>query len=310
MFKLNTTKGIVESIRQIMTPIKYEVRVPSSDWSTYFGKYENQKWGQWDSDSCWYLSAINCAEDQLEYLYKTGQFSDEAKKFFNDNGYIDTDGDFSLSERFGEIISGVKDNGNDQMDAWILMQEYGCIPRFLLTYMNEEAYRFTSQQAFDNDYFNKNVISSQMYALGQEFLKHVNISRQWIGKAGQTPSLDVLKAALKQAPLQIGIPVPYNTINWNQPIVEYDGGLQAQHAVELYAIDDKGQYLIFDQYLPSLKILSSDYLLIFVTQGIINPVQTVIVNPVPQDIPTNSMWQAVMNWFNGIFNPRAGSVST
>ena len=78
-------------------PIPFENRIQTGDWSAYFGHYENQRWGEWDSDSCWALSGVNCIEDQLEWLWKNNKFSQEAKDFFTKNGYIDTDGDFSLS---------------------------------------------------------------------------------------------------------------------------------------------------------------------------------------------------------------------
>src|ERR1039458_8635511 len=115
MFLLNTKKSILDKVKGIFnSPIPYEVRVPTGNWSSLFGHYENQKWGMWDSNSCWCLSAVNCIEDQLEWLWKNGMFSPEAKNFFTVNGYIDSDGDFSISERFYEIISGVKDAGNSQ----------------------------------------------------------------------------------------------------------------------------------------------------------------------------------------------------
>ncbi len=311
MFKLDTEKGIGESIRQLVFPIRYEARVPESDWSPYFGKYENQRWGEWDSDSCWFLSAINCVEDQCGFLRKAGMFSAEDIKFFEDNGYIDSDGDFSFSERFGEILSGARDNGNNQMNAGIIMQEYGLIPRSMLSYTKQEADSFATREAFDADYFNAGAVSDQMRALGQESLKHINISRQWIGRAYQTPDITVLKAALKQAPLQIGIPVPDNAaVDWNQAIVQYGGKKSADHAVELYGMDDKGRYLIFDQYLPNLKILSEDYYIPFCTQMIVNPVSPAAVLPVPQDDAKDSIWTAIFNFFNGILSPNAGHAST
>ena len=98
------------------SPIKYEVRVLDGNWSPYFGHYQNQKWGNFDSSSCWALSGINCFEDQLEWLWKNGMFSQDSKNFFTQNGYIDSDGDFSLSERFIEILSKVQDNGNNNFN--------------------------------------------------------------------------------------------------------------------------------------------------------------------------------------------------
>lgn len=302
MYKLKTTKGIGDKIRG-MFPIKYEVRVPSGNWAEYFGDYQNQKWAWWDSNSCWALSAINCLEDQLEWLWKNGMFSKETQDFFTKYKYIDADGDFSISERFIEILSGVHDNGNNQMEAWKLLQIYGAIPRYALTYTHARAEQFSNKKDFNADYFDQTDITPEMRSLGQEFLKHVNISRQWIGKQWKTPPRLLLENALKQAPLQIGVPVT-NGFMWNNAFVKYDGRKEADHAVELYGIDDKGQYLVFDQYEPHLKVLSADFYIPFVTQGIANPVQPIIVNPVKQDNWWNSFWEGVIHWYEGIFDAK------
>jgi hypothetical protein len=305
MFKLKSNKTLGEVVKGIfMKPIAYEVRIPSANWIEYFGKYQNQKWGIWDSNSCWVLSAINCVEDQLEWLWENNMFSDEAKTFFVDNKYIDSDGDFSLSERFLEILSGVHDNGNNQMEAWRLMQIYGCIPRSDLTYTQEQAFAHPTKQSFNADYFDINAISPEMRDKGQKFLKYVNISRQWIGTQWRTPNRDILINALKQAPLQIGIPVPHDG-SWNASYVKSPiGNTNADHAVELYGINENGEYLIFDQYMPNLKTLSKDYYIPFVTSGIVNAVSPVIVNPIVQDLQSNGVWEAIIHWFNGIFDSK------
>lgn len=303
MFKLKTTRGLGEIVSNVfMTPIVYEDRLQGRKWSDSFGKYENQKWGLWDSNSCWCLSAVNSAEDQLELLNTDGKFSPEAMDFFTKNGYIDSDGDFSLSERYLEILSGHGDNGANQMDAWVLMQKYGCIPRSMLTYTQERASQWSSKSTFNTDYFDTNAITSDMLALGQQFLKYVNISRQWIGKNWYTPDKELLRAALKQAPLCIGVPVPQEVYKWNSTFVQYDGGKSAQHAIELYDIDAQGNYMIFDQYLENLKVLSSDYFLPIVTQGILMATPTEI--PVISHSYIEDFWQGVIHWYNGIFDSK------
>lgn len=304
MFKLSSKVSALEKVRGfLMTPIKYEVRVPTANWSPWFGDYQKQKWGTYDSDSCWALSAINCFEDQLEWLYKNGMFSTEAKNFFSINGYLDEDGDFSLSERFLEILSGVRNGGNDQMQAGILAQKYGCIPRSLLNYSDEKANSFDTNQEFLDDYFNHDDVTVRMLQLGQQFLKYVNISRQYIGSLWQTPNRDILIAAIKQTPPQIGIPIE-DPNEWNTGNVPYKGTRTvADHAVELYAIDTDGSYLIFDQYEPHLKRLAPNYYIPIVTQYILNAVNPVIVNPIPQPqgYTNDTFWSSVMNWFNKIF---------
>jgi hypothetical protein len=301
MFKLNTHKSIRDKVRGfIVKPIQYEVNVPTGDWTPYFGKYENQKWGLWDSDSCWALSGVNCAEDQAEMLWKNGMFSDEAKKFFTDNGYVDSDGDLSFSEQFYEILSGAKDGGNNQMNLWSLMQQYGIVPRSKLCYTQARAQQWTNQTDFDNDYFNPAQITPELKALGIQSKNYINVARQWIGTNWTTPNIDILRAAIKQAPLQLGIPVPQPTYLWNSPIIKWDGRVSADHAVECYKINDDGTLCIFDQYEPNLKVLGAGYYLPFVTQGILYAVAPAATNPVVQPVD-NSFYTWIMNWFNGIF---------
>lgn len=304
MFQLRTTKSVRQIVKGLFSsPILYEDRLDTHKWSEYFGHYQNQKWGQWDSNSCWCLSAVNCVEDQLEWLWKNDKFSIEAKQFFMSNGYIDLDGDFSLSERFIEVSGGYKSNGANQMRAWELFIQYGMIPRDMLTYTVEQSNKFGTRAAFDADYFNPTVVTTQMLTLGQQFLKYVKIEKQWIGKNWVTPDKDYLIAALKQAPLQIGIPIPQVVWNWNSPIVKYYGGLNAEHAVELYDIDQNNNYLIFDQYQPNLKVLSNDYYLPFVTQGVVSAVTQIISIPVKQ-----SYWDSFWTWMYASFNRGVGSL--
>jgi hypothetical protein len=307
MFHLKQHNKLSVNVKGIFSaPIQHEVRIQDGNWSPYFGHYQNQRWGQWDSDSCWCLSAVNCVEDQMEWLWKNGMFSPEAKNFFTVNGYIDADGDISLSERFHEILCGNRDAGGTSQEAWQSFQTRGFIPRDILTYSLQQSQQWPTQQAFNNDYFNPAMVTPAMLALGQQCLKYINIAYQKIGADWYAKNKMILQAALQQAPICIGVSVPNPSYNWNNPIIKWDGGKTPSHEIELYALDSNGQYLIFDQYMPNLKILSADYFICFATQGIITAVAPASVNPIPQ--PTgemnNSFWTAVMNWFNGIFNPK------
>lgn len=270
-------------------PIQFEVRVPTSDWSPLFGDFTDQRFGMWDSDSCWALASINSVEDQLEWLYKNNMFSVEAINFFTTNGYLDSKGDFSLSERFHEILCGQLDKGGTVAMATQSFQKRGFIPRPMLTYTPEQANSHSSREDFNNDYFNSKYVTSDMLALGVQSLKYINIAYQYLDK-----SLNDMRAALQQAPICIGIPVP---INWNTPFVQYNGDKSLDHEVELYAIDDKGQSQIFDQYEPHLKTLSADYYIGVLTQIIVYARNPISVNPIPQP-PTNPWYTTFFNWVN------------
>ncbi len=306
MFKLNYKNKLSVKLKGLFSSsIPFEIRVSDSNWSPYFGKYENQKWGAYDSESCWCLSSVNSFEDQMEWLWKNNKFSQEAKDFFTNNGYIDSDGDFSLSERFHEILDGNFLNGGTPEEAWQSFASNGMIPRSMLTYSVEQANKWVNPSQFAQDYFNPLAVTQQMKDLGNKFRNYITIQFQTIGTPWTTPTPAVLRKALQQAPINIGISCPIvNVYNWNNTFVQYDGGRTPQHEVELYALDSNNAYQIFDQYLPNLKTLSSDYYIILCHQGIVNAVASalVVVSPDPT-LPNQAtfwakFWANVLAWYN------------
>lgn len=309
-FKLNNDPLLWKTGGWFVTPIQYEVRVPDGNWKPYFGIYESQKYGSYDTESCWAMSGINCVEIQLEWLYKNNQFYADAVTFFKINGYMGEDGSFSLSERYIEILGGQKDNGGSAPLFWQTVQKYGLIPRSTLSYTDQKAFSFSNTQAFVDDYFNTDAITIEMRLKAKQFMQYVNVAYQQIGTLWETPEPQILLAALRQAPLQIGIPVPSNpAVNWNKPVVTYDGGKTPQHEITLYTVtltglDIQNGYPVLDQYNPFLKNLSSDYYIPFVHQGIVSAIKPNSPNPIPQNNLWNAIWTSVMNFFNtvkGIF---------
>lgn len=272
--------------------IEYVVRNIKGDWSPYFGVYESQRHDDLDSNCCWSFAGNEVAEDQLEFLWKTNQFSEEDKKWFFENGYIDADGDFYLSRRFIPTLSGVKRNGNDQAEAWRLTQKYGAIPNSRLPYQNNETY------------FDPFFITQELKDLGQQFLKRVNIAYKEVGTRFKGYDIKQLSAELKQSELQIGIPVPVLTYLWNATKVDWDGGKQAAHSVALYKIDEitdpEYPYYIFDQYEPHLKQLSADYYIPICTKAVVTPVTPFQLTP-PVSVQYTvwkKVWLAVQDFFN------------
>lgn len=295
MFKLHPKKVSEKVKGWFAVPVPYEVNNPKADWSPYFVTYENQKWGQWDSDDCWCLSGINNLQAQLNLLKP--QFSSEATNFFTTNGYLDVNGNFCLSERFIEILSGVADNGNSQMAVWTLIQKYGCIPRTALTYTLAQAQADANETLFEKDYYNPAYITPAMEQLGLQFLEYVSVDTQWIGDGKTTPPLQVLRAALAQAPLQIGIPV--NVSQWNNSYVPYDGSKVVKHAINMLSTNPTG-YVCYDQYQPDIKTLAPDYYIPLLTQGVATVIKPVESNPVPQNPVNNSVWQQVLAYLRSI----------
>jgi hypothetical protein len=306
MFKLKEKEKLSTTLKGwLQSPIQYEDRLGKDKWQNHFGHYQNQRWGYWDSNSCWFLGGvINPMETQLEMLDFRGMFSKEAKDFFISKRIKDEDNDFSLSERCGEILGKNYDTGGTAEEGMQLVQKYGCIAREILGYTEARANSFSTREAFVADYFNPKAVTPEMLALGQEFLKYVNISYQFIGKAWTTPDLQILRAALKQAPLSIGVPVPNQTAYWNAEVVQWDGTRRADHCVELYDIDDQGNYKIYDQYEPHLKTLAKGYFIPLVRQIIVTATPQMVTNPVPQNVINNSVWQAVIFWFQQFWGNR------
>ena len=281
-------KGLLQS------PIQYEVRSTTGDWTSFLPTFQPQKWGNYDSDSCWCLSTITSLEIQLDWLWTNNMFSPEAKTFLAQ--YLDVNGKFSISERYLEVLGGNYENGGTAEEAIQLMQSYGAVPRALLTYSEAQANACATEEAFTADYFNVNIATPALRAMGHKFLTYVNIAYQRIGYMYQTPNQTIFQAALKQSPLSLGIPA--DLPQWNNSYVQWDGVKAMTHEVCCFG----GQYNIFDQYHPNPKTLSPDFYIGGCIQLIASAIAPASVNPIPQPpIQTITFWSWIMRWFNGIF---------
>lgn len=281
-------------------PIPYEVRNPLGDWSPYFGNYVGQKYGQWDTQTCWSFAGAEICETQLEYLWKHNLFSDETKKWFRNNGYIDGDGDFYLSRRWVAILSGVRDNGNEQKEFWRLASVMGLIPFTMLPYSHEDAFDEFTRNDFNNEYFNPDVITSEMRALGKEFLKRVRIEFVEVGKRWNNKDPKLLLAELKQSPLQMGVTT--KDTQWNQEKVKWNWLYSADHSVELYKYEENSDYpyYIYDSYEPHLKRLSADYYTPIVTKAVLTAIPQPISIPNEKKTIWVKVWEAVHAWFESL----------
>lgn len=283
-------KGKVKGIFQ---SIPYTPLLPDGDSSPYFGSYEGQRYGAWDTDDCWDFSACEIAETRLEILWKLNLIPQDDKDWLTQKGYIDSTGDFYISRRWVAILSGVKDSGNEPISFWHIASSAGIIPNSMLPYDPKEAQKWITKDQFDNDYFNPQVITKDMELLGQEFARRFKIQAENL-PGGYLNDISVtLQTYLKEGSLQIGHPVPQDG-SWNQTDINYPvGRTVADHATELYKFDQVQQYpfYIYDSYEPHLKQLSSNYYIPLITRVVITPVSPA------QVIPTKvSAWQ--MFWYN------------
>lgn len=298
MFKSRPRRKLKVTIKGLFSPsIPYEVRITDLDWTPYESDYEQQRYGSYDTNSCWCLATVKRLETQLNWLWAMGMFSEEAKKFFIP--YLNQNGRFAVSERLFEILGKNGDSGGTAEEAGYLMAQNGIIPRSMLAYTLQQANSWGSKQLFNQDYFNPNAVTPQMIELGKQSLRYIKIAYQKIGKNWTTPDFIVLQNALKQAPPVIGIPIPNDVSKWNGTFIQYDGGKTPQHEVGLYKLIDDSGYPISDQYQPPYKKLSKDYYIPFCTQLVVTAIQPVAKNPIYQNMNNNSFWENVWAWFIG-----------
>lgn len=276
------------------SPIPYTPLLQNGDSSPFFGTYSGQRYGQFDTSCCWDYSGVNVAETRLMIYWKLNLIPQDTKDWLIKNNYCDVNGEFDLSERWIAILAGSKNNGNYQLKFWQLAGVVGLIPQSMLTYDASQAFKFNNQNDFNNDYFNPNVITSEMKAMGLEFLKRFTIQAENL-KGGYFNDIQVtLQTYLKEGSMQIGHPVPQDG-SWNKVNVDYPiGRTIADHATELYKFDPTSAYPFgdYDTYNPNPKNLSKNYYIPYITRVAIKP----IAITVPVQLPQFSIW--MMMWFN------------
>lgn len=284
-------------VRGINSPIEYVVRNASGDWSEDFSPYQPQKF-KFDTNSCWCISGVNIVEDQLDFLMRRGSLPEASIKWFKDNGYIDDQNCFKLSWRFIYALSGAYENGNSQWNFWQLLDEYGIPPALDFDFTMADSIPYATQYLMCNAAGDKTKITKEIKAKAKEFKKYIDIQYEWVGKVWYTPEDNLLRSALKQSPLQIGIPACMDT--YNSGTVIDCGRKAADHAVELYKIGEDGTRYIFDQYEPHLKTLSATYPLLMVVNGVISPIiaQADIPNvPLYESNAITRLWESIWAWF-------------
>lgn len=265
-------RGIARLKGLVPQDIPYEERLPSGDWSAFFGNYVGQRYGPYDTNTCWDYGLVDCVEDQMKYLLANDLISSEDAQWLKDTGFIDQDGDPYLSRRWIAILSGAKNSGNDEAIGWKLAEQFGMVPFSMLPYSTDRAYRFATYDDFIADYFDPGAITPEMEAVGKRFLEIFDIRSEELGARWTDRSPDDLARALRQAPLQIGVPIPAAASNWNQPSLKWDGSSRMpRHSVELssYVPGDPFPIRIYDSYEPHVKALSADYPMPIVTRGVV-----------------------------------------
>ncbi len=286
------TKGLFQSA------IPYFPILPSGDSSPFFGNYEGQKYGGWDTDLCWDFSFTEILETRLKILETLGLIPQSTLDWAKQKGYKDSDGDWYLSRKWEGIISGVQQNGNEQINASVIASQVGMIPNSMLPYTFNPL--DTTNAQFVADYFNPALITDEMKALGKEFLTKFTI---------QAENIDATPANftkyLQEGSMQVGVPAV--SPDWNNTQVNWNGKTTPDHAVEFYKYVPTNKYSkkIYDSYEPHLKELSDDYAIVILTRIVV----TAKVIPPTPSVEQISMLEytlgklttllnSILNWLN------------
>lgn len=255
MKKIEIPSAVIHEIRPtdyvsgFNSKIDYAVRVESGDHRPYARTKERQS----PPESYW---CVGFSADHgidfninaiIDIAIKENKFTDEAVKFFKDNGYLDDFGNFNSSDAFTAIMAGITKLGARQQDVIDSIRKNGLIPESKLPFG-----KFKTWEEMND----KTRVTQEMREMGLKFLKYVKISYEWVKLYGDgSNTMEVLKYHLKQAPIQITAPV---CPGWNNEVPKTCQMNIPQHATLCLYVDDD-YYHILDQYEPFFKKLPKDY---------------------------------------------------
>lgn len=242
--------------------IVYEARC--NDWMPFLTTKEPQKF-KYDSNGCSQCSGMNCLETQLNFL--KNDFTEEALKWFKDNGYFDDNGNFDFSWRFTGILAGTTIDGNSQVSFWDSVRHYGLLPHKDLNYTLEQSQKFDSQEDMCKDFWNLDAITPAMLAKAKQVLKYIDVEYEYVWyNLNKFAPVFLIANEVKQAPLHIGTPACFT---WNSGNVKACGQTHPAHATMLFAVNADSSTQIRDQYNPFDKTLSNDYPISVIVKGVV-----------------------------------------
>ena len=214
--------GIYDFVQGQETGIVYSVVNSTGDWALDIPTKEKQYNLKGDFLNCTSESYTNTVEIQLNYRIRNSLISQAFLKFLEKNGYMDENGKVNFSGRALAQMSGTTKRGNTLPAVAETARTMGLIP--------ESAWKVEENMTWEEFY---TPVSKEALALGKQFLVYCNLMYEWVDiNSVQTQVSAAALKALKQAPLQITIPVP------------------SHHATCLYFGDTQGAVKIFDTYEP------------------------------------------------------------
>ncbi len=236
------------------TPVAGEVLQWDGKWDKYVPEEELQHGRFFDTMGCVTFSALNCIEMIMNNKYnKYNNFSDR---------YIVTLSD--TNPKKGNYLYKVGD----------AIGKYGLIL--------EEDYPFDRQNMKQAEYYKDPV--KEMIDDGVDWLKYYKVNYEFV-----STDHTILKAAMKEAPLQITILYSTKDDN-NDGILERRNGTP-NHAVTLYSYSDGRYWDIYDHYRKVKKRLAWDYYMGTALKYSI----TLKENYMPNKFPNNTLLKLVEN---------------
>ena len=247
-------------IAGLETGIQYEEVMPSGDWTDFLPSPEYQSGFYFDTMACVTFSALNCIETQVDFLVKNNKLSQDQIQKLRNWGYLDENGVCNFSDRFTAKMSGTTHQGNTLTNVWDSIRKDGLVPESMWAYP-----RLQQTPVFNwDDYYVE--IPQNIKDFAKNIFEIFDFKYEWvvIENCG-SPDLNLIKTALKQAPLQIASPT---CSGWsNNPIITPCGTCQTNHATMIYGIT-ANCINDFDHYDPFSKYLSLNYTMPYILKGV------------------------------------------
>jgi len=207
---------------------------------TYLPTGEVQQ-GRGDMMDCATRGPTNILETKLNYWLKSKNMSVDNAQWLNDNGFIDTNGNISISDAFTAILSGTTANGNSLKAPLDALRKYGFIPKKVLP---------LDPQMTQAQYLAKKRITQPMRDLGLEAIKRfpINYIRYNSEDFPNLLKYDMVDVAGYAWPSPVNGIYPRVNLGYNHCFV---------------CIPKTDQYTIFDNYLDFdgdfIKRLATNY---------------------------------------------------
>lgn len=272
-------------------------RLSTGDWRPYLPTDEKQllqvltaKYGlqtYLETNACVSFSADNTVETFMQLI--KASLPAETMQWLRDNGYFDASGRLNLSDRFTAKMSNTSPtNGNSLPAVWDSLRNNGAVPESLWPMPVAEVQAWVeSGEAFDIArlralYYKE--IPQNLIDLGKEFARRIDIAYDWVKYPGYG-TVDTLRAALKQSPLQVATAV---CDGWNDANPVPACGPGTQHATMLSFIEPDGTFDDYDHYNPFQKRFSPAYDITYAMKVVVSAKQLAPAPaPTPVPVPFN-----------------------